>query len=150
MASLESYIAELNTFANTLENQVNAIILEDENEVIDVLQQRLMDTGLDAKKSPIGGGQYAPVTIENKKKKGQEIGHFTLFNKGDFHGSMFIQELGKTLFITSRDAKTNVLIQDYGEDILGLTNEETAFIVQWTIDPEIQKTINKLPQTIDI
>lgn len=150
MASLEAYIAQLDSFADNLPKIVVSAGVENEDDITQIVKSRLLDKGLDAKLSLIGGGQYAPRTIEEKKLLGQETGHFTLFYKGGFHDGMFVDSLGDFLFIDSSDAKTRSLINEYGKDILGLTQPETKFVVQWYIDPKIQKTINSFPKVINI
>ena len=154
MATLDSYIAELTNFQNNLEKIINVIVLNKQNEVVDIVKARLIGSGKDAKLKLIGGGIYKPFTISDKKASGSGTGkitsHFTLFHDGGFHRGMFVQESGDFLFISSTDAKTNLLIGEYGEDILGLTEPETKFVTDQIIDPELQKIINKLPQTIDI
>ena len=98
----------------------------------------------------IGPPPYAPSTIEDKKSKGQEWGHFTLFDTGSFHAGMFIRVVAELMLIESRDSKTNLLINTYGVAILGLTEPETKFVIQFFIDPRLQDIINNFPQTITI
>lgn len=145
MASLDAYIAELKQFGNNLKQNVIKISKQQEEDILNIVRRRLKETGQDANLSFIGPPPYSPFTIEDKKRKGDEAGHFTLFDTGSFHDKMFIEVQGGLIMIDSRDGKTGDLINRYGRAILGLTEQETKFVTEQLIEPKLQNMINDLP-----
>jgi len=151
--ALDTYIGQLNTLADNLDSIVSTTIEKNGNLVVGMVKKRLIGSGKDADDKLIGGGQYSAVTIADKNRfSGNEgiTSHFTLFHFGDFHDGMFVQQVGKNALITSSDQKTNLLISEYGEAILGLNDEETEVVAEQIIDPELQKIINKQISFIEL
>jgi hypothetical protein len=144
MASLDALISSLNTVAKSLEKTVTAILVDKEKNIVQVVQHRLLNSGEDANGNLIGGGQYADMTIRHKLFTNQPTEHFTLFDEGDFHKGMFVENKGGVALIGSSDSKTGDLTSRYGEAILGLTSEETEQVVKLWVDPELQKIFNKI------
>ena len=147
---LDTYITELNNFADTLPKIVNGIVVRHQFEVTDMIKIRLEGSGVDAKGGLIGGGQYSFTTLFHKEKKGAITSHFTLLDTGAFYQGMFIASQGETLLVSSRDSKTSMLESDYGEAILGLNEQETEVVAKQIIDPELQKIINKQTTFIEL
>tara|TARA_R110002012_G_scaffold2215_3_gene10565 strand:- start:2287 stop:2742 length:456 start_codon:yes stop_codon:yes gene_type:complete len=151
MASLDALISSLNTVANSLQKTTSVILKKQERFIVRVLQRRLLEKGTDANDKLIGGGQYAEATIRHKLFTGQTTSHFTLFDTGDFHKAMRVDLVGDMALITSGDSKTSELMFRYGEDILGLTEEETDEAIRLFVDPLLQKEINSItPRVIKI
>jgi len=158
MSSLNQYIAELNFFADNLHNVVGDAGVKNADYIVNKQNTRLENKGTDAKESPIGS--YSSVTVSFKKSKGDRYDHVTLKDEGNWYNSMFVENRGtQGLIIDSSDTSLTGKLMNgggerenpaYGKDIIGLTEPETNDLVIEKIDPEIQKTINKLPQTIDI
>lgn len=71
-----------------------------------------------------GLGDYAPFTVEDKIKKGQIHDHITLSDTWEFYES-FIISLFPEYFEISADPIKNGsnLFDDFGKDIIGLTEE---------------------------
>ena len=152
MSSLNQYIAELNFFADNLHNIVIESGVKSSGAILSTLKQRLFNKGTDANNSLIGGGAYSKNYKEYKRGKGRRTSFVNLRMEGDYYDSMFVEARGtKGLFIDATDWKKSILAEQYSSwELLGLTEDETENLVAFRIDPEIQKTINKLPQTIDI
>jgi len=108
---------------------------------------QLFDGGIDANGNSLG--VYAASTIKRKRKLGLPTDHVTLFETGQFHKSwkLFLDENHD--FIISADTESapyGYLLDKYGEDILGLTEEnigrlrELAKIV---VQERVQQLIKK-------
>lgn len=137
-------MAQLKYFEDNLPKIIGAIAVANQEAIVDLNRQRLLDTGLDSKGSLIGNGQYALLTVGLKELKGQETGHFTLFDTGAFHDGMYLKVEGGKLFLLGRDPKTPMLIGEYGPAILGLTETETEFVNRWIIQPEVDNILNEI------
>lgn len=86
---------------------------------------------------------YHPMTIEIKKQKGQPYDRVTLHDEGDFAGSFFL-EIGTDQFeIKAGDFKTLDLINKYGRQILGLTNENITQLIWDYIYPDLMEVTSK-------
>jgi len=76
------------------------------------------------------GGSYAPLTIEIKKIEGLPFDRVTLFQTGDFYDT-FQVHIGASSFTieanTIKDGKD--LQDDWGSNLLGLTDESLNFLV---------------------
>ena len=95
---LDTYITELNNFADNLDEIVSDIFIDYEESILDkTIKKRLLDTGFDAEGSLIGDGEYSALAIHVKELRGQETGHMTLFHDGGFHDAMFFGKSGKDL-----------------------------------------------------
>lgn len=77
----------------------------------------------------IGGG-YAPLTIEIKKSKGQPYDRVTLKDTGEFYESFDVRPF-KGGFRIEADAikEDDDLTMEWGEDIIGLTEESKERLV---------------------
>ena len=156
MATLDSYIAELKFFAKHLQENVVNIGVKNERGIIKIQNDRHTTRGLDAEGNTIGS--YSANTIARKKKKGQPTSFVTLEDTGNWHSDMFVHGTDELLIDNHNKSLTTDLMNGggeesnpaYGKDIIGLTDDETVFLTEKIIDPEVQKIINKLPQTINI
>ena len=85
-------------------------------------EDQLFDKGIDSKGESLG--EYSPFTIELKKLDGQRYDHITLKDEGDFYKSFRVSVNKVTIEITADPIKDgNNLFDDFGEDIIGLTDE---------------------------
>lgn len=79
-------------------------------------------------------GEYSPFTVEVKKKKGQRHDHITLEDTGDFYGSFKVSADRISITIDANPIKDdNNLFDDFGEDILGLTDESRKKLKEMAI-----------------
>jgi len=93
------------------------------NEVIRLnTKEQLFNKGIDSKGDSLG--TYSPFTVEQKKKKGQRHENITLEDTGDFYKSFRVSVNKISITIDADPIKEdNNLFDDFGEDILGLTDE---------------------------
>lgn len=122
---------------------IQQIILDNESYIVDMnaeiqlYEQGINNLGVDiADYAP-----YSPLTIEIKQSKGQPTNRVTLRDEGDFESSFFL-EVGNTQFeIKASDWKTEELIQMYGRQILGLTDENIYVLIWQYIYPDLNKAV---------
>ena len=69
---------------------------------------------------------YSPYTVLIKEAKGQPTDRVTLKDTGAFHGSFFIDAGSDSFEIYASDEKTAALVDRYGLEIFGLTDENKA------------------------
>ena len=96
--------------------------------------EQLFDEGIDSTGTSLEsiGGEYAPSTIEVKIDSDLPFTHITLFQDGDFYSS-FRVFVGKDSFTIDADSlKTGGvdLVDRWGEDIVGLTDENIGFLIK--------------------
>jgi len=97
-------------------------------------EDQLEEHGIDSMNVSLG--EYALFTKAEKIEKGQRYDHVTLKDTGAFYDSFKIT-VSKTGFIVEAD---DVAFYDrpltlvYGLDILGLTNENKAFLTDFLIE----------------
>ena len=73
-------------------------------------------------------GPYAPFTVEIKKAKGQRYDIITLYDEGDFHRSKSINFSDVGFEVVATDWKTDKLISEWGEDIMGIQKDNLEII----------------------
>lgn len=75
-------------------------------------------------------GNYSPYTVAIKQEKGQRYDHVTLNDTGEFYDSFRVVRVGTSIKITAETMKEdNDLIQVWGKDILGLTDENLQKVI---------------------
>lgn len=87
---------------------------------------------------------YSATTVQIKRAKGQPTNRVTLRDEGDFHFSFFIEFTDESFQIKASDWKANMLVSQYGESILGLTNENFRDLADNYVAPELIKLIKEL------
>lgn len=86
-------------------------------------QNQLQEFGIDSEGRPLEP-PYSFKTVGIKREKGQEFNHVTLKDTGVFYDSMFISTSDSGLkFDGDTQKDDNDLRDKYGDDILGLTDE---------------------------
>jgi hypothetical protein len=80
-------------------------------------------------------GEYSPFTKELKKLKGQRIDHITLKDTGDFYASFIVRPFKGGFTIDADPIKDDTnLFREYGEDILGLNDDNLQIIINFYKD----------------
>lgn len=87
--------------------------------ISDMNTERLLNEGMRADGVPLG--EYAASTIRMKQARGQEYRWVTLRDQGDFHRGISVDTAKGAIEVTSSDAKTDMLLDRYGDAVLGLT-----------------------------
>ena len=110
--------------------------------IIDMnVEDQLFKRGIDSTGNQLPS--YSPVTIHIKQAKGQPTDRMTLRDEGDFHSKFRIERTADGLRISSDDAKTEMLIRNYGEEIFGLTDDNFQIFLEDYFQPQIKKIIHE-------
>ena len=94
---------------------------------------QLFNKGVDSKNKALG--VYAPSTINSKNERGVPVPsdfHITLFDTGEFY-STFVIIPGKDFFEIDANPirEDSNLFEDFGEDILGLNDENLQVLIDF-------------------
>jgi hypothetical protein len=133
-----------NKIINTPANRVVKVSLLAKN-VQDVIIElntikQLYERGINADGVSLAsvGGNYAPLTMFLSEKKGQPkrgSNHVDLYDTGDFYKSFKVIVYDDYFEIDADTQKdTNDLIIDWGEEILGLTEQSKEVLTTMLID----------------
>jgi hypothetical protein len=119
---------------------IQSIILENEYVITDMnSEDQLYEQGINRLGVNIMDyAPYSPLTIEIKKEKGQPYNRVTLRDEGDFEQSFYVGADTQQFTIKAADWKTEDLIQRYGRQILGLTEENKIILIWAYIYPELK------------
>lgn len=119
---------------------IQSIILENEYVITDMnSEDQLYEQGVNRLGVNIMDyAPYSPLTIEIKKEKGQPYNRVTLRDEGDFEHSFYVEADTQQFTIKAADWKTEDLIQRYGRQILGLTEENKIILIWAYIYPELK------------
>lgn len=119
---------------------IQSIILENEYVITDMnSEDQLYEQGINRLGVNIMDyAPYSPLTIEIKKEKGQPYNRVTLRDEGDFDQSFYVEADRRQFTIKAADWKTEDLIQRYGRQILGLTEENKIILIWAYIYPELK------------
>lgn len=138
-------------------NQLIKEVLQNQdlqNKILDLNRiGQLYEKGIDSQGKSlkdIGGSQftasgYAPFTLKIKQEKGQRTDHITLKDTGDFYASFTITIGEDAFYIDANPVKDDTnLFTEWGEDIIGLTDESRDVLVEWIINELHPKIIEYL------
>jgi len=94
---------------------------------------QLFNKGVDSKNRALG--VYTPFTINSKNERGVPVPsdfHITLFDTGEFY-STFVIIPGKDFFEIDANPirEDSNLFEDFGEDILGLNDENLQILIDF-------------------
>lgn len=119
---------------------IQSIILENEYVITDMnSEDQLYEQGINRLGVNIMDyAPYSPLTIEIKKEKGQPYNRVTLRDEGDFEQSFYVEADRQQFTIKAADWKTEDLIQRYGRQILGLTEENKIILIWEYMYPELK------------
>jgi hypothetical protein len=119
-------------------------------------QDQLYQQGIDSKGKKLRSGSisaiinnevYALMTIAIKEAKGQPTDRVTLKDEGDFYRSWSVEATDDEFIISAKTLKEDGdLIDDWGEDIIGLTDENLEIIIGMAREA----VINYTRQTLQI
>jgi len=91
-------------------------------------EKQLFDKGIDAEGQSLG--IYQPFTIAIKREKGQPVNRVTLKDTGDFYKTWDVRvENGDIIIEADGDKDDKNLMDVYGEDIVGLTQENLQILI---------------------
>jgi hypothetical protein len=106
-----------NLWFNAVDNRVIEFIIDLNT------NDQLFEDGIDSLGRQLG--DYAPFTVESKKGKGDRYDHITLKDTGKFYDSWTVRVDKRGLELDADDFShyDEPLFSIYGEDVLGLTDE---------------------------
>ena len=138
ITDLRKRVADFNE-ALTSGRLIQDIIWKNEAYIVDMnAEEQLFEQGINRLGVDISDyAPYSPVTIEIKRLKGQPTNRVTLRDEGDFERSFFLEVGDKQFEIKASDFKTEDLVKKYGEQILGLTDENIATLIWQYIYPDL-------------
>ena len=117
-----------------LENAIiNEIIPQVENDIVTMQKDRIF-SGKYVDGTEIIP-EYSYATLDFKLRKKQPTDRVTLFDTGSFYNQIFAESYdGKEVIIDSTDDKSGELKEKYGEQIFGLTNENSISLKEKTTE----------------
>jgi hypothetical protein len=79
---------------------------------------------------------YSPVSVE---LYGKPDGPIRLYDEGDFYRGFFVQADNFPVILGSRDSKSEMLKNEFGKEIFGLTKENTRELSQVYLKRDLQE-----------
>lgn len=147
MSIIDDKVNALRTFSDNINEYTKILILENERVIIELnVEKQLFEEGVNNSGTDISSYMpYHPLTLKYKFLKRQPYDRITLRDSGDFHRSFKIIADDVEFLIFADDWKTSELLDKYGANILGLTDENLQIVVWEYIYPAI---LSKLKQMI--
>lgn len=93
------------------------------------LNREQLYSGVDSENRSLG--VYSLKTILEKQRKNQPTDRVTLRDTGDFYASLYLVQKEKSFEIDSKDSdqtKVNKLLDVYGENIFGVTEQNKVIL----------------------
>lgn len=106
-----------------IDNQIDVILNEIEPEIVAMQTDRLFE-GLTVSGDRIIP-EYTPYTVSEKQSKNQPSDRVTLLDTGAFYNAIYAAKIGDEVIIESGDEKNDELLEKYGEQIFGLTDDNS-------------------------
>ncbi len=130
--ALEGLIKRFNNVINLDQDAIISNILRDaefQRFIIDLnTEEQLFEKGIDSLGASLG--DYTDFTKTVKSIKGQRIDHITLEDTGEFYKSFAIKVQNGGFLITADGQKEDTnLLEEYGKEILGLTDENLQIVI---------------------
>lgn len=122
------------------------IVRDNDNILIDMnAQDQLFAKGVNRLGARIDEYRpYSPFTIRVKIEKRQPYDRVTLKDTGEFYDSFYVETAEDRFYIKASDEKTDWLIEKYGAEIFGLTNESLAEFINDYVKDEAAKKVKEI------
>lgn len=122
------------------------IVRDNDNILIDMnAQDQLYAKGVNRLGVRIDEYQpYRPLTIQVKIEKRQPYDRVTLKDTGEFYDSFYVETAEDRFYIKASDEKTNWLIEKYGAEIFGLTNDSLAEFINDYVKDEAYNRVKEI------
>lgn len=145
MSIFSKVINNLEQYKANMPEYIRLVIVENEHIIADMnAQDQLFEKGINRLGEKIADYRpYRPLTIKIKRLKGQPVNRVTLRDEGDFHASFRVIADTNSFFIDATDPKTLSLLRKYGEQILGLTDENINELNWEYIYPELTRILKE-------
>ncbi len=123
---------------NAVDQEVKDMIIQMNTE------DQLEEHGIDSLGRSLG--EYSPYTIIEKQLKGQRYDHITLKDTGAFYDSWIVTVTRDSIVIDADDVShyDQPLFQVWGEDVLGLTEENMQILQEVIADKYIEYIYEQL------
>lgn len=146
MNIIERKIEALKEFEDNIYDTIRLTVVDNEHIIADMNSQvQLYEQGIDRNGDKIAEyAPYRPLTIQIKLMKGQPTSRVTLRDTGDFHASFKVIANNISFFIDASDIKADMLIKKYGEQILGLTEDNLNELIWEYIYPDLLTKLKDL------
>lgn len=146
MKRLNDLINKLKSLESEMFEAVKMVLQDNKEIILDMnSEEQLYEKGITRHGVEIASfAPYSPITVEIKREKGQPTNRVTLRDEGDFHYSFFIAFTETGFEIKASDWKAKNLVANYGESILGLTEENFRDLAVNYVAPEILKILKRL------
>lgn len=118
-------------------------VIKNKHFVLDLVTEEQLMQGIKADGSLIMP-QYSPLTVSIKRSKGQESGHVTLKDTGDYHEGHDLKRMEDGFEVINRDEKTLKLTTKYTSKILGLTDDNIDEMNRFILDDVIENVRDRL------
>lgn len=136
------YLQAVQMVIDSIPKETERIVNEKSEQIIELnTDNQLYDEGINS-----DGGllrPYSPTTILFKRQQGRPYNRTTLFDTGDFYRGFKIKYNYPILSIYSTDNKSSDLMDKYGNNIFGLTTENSKVLNYEIIQPELHEFIKK-------
>jgi hypothetical protein len=147
MAINKSILRKVRRTVNKIENAIYPTMQQVFNKYDNVIkeyntQQQLFDKGQDSKGLSLK--PYARSTISIKIRKGQPTDRTTLKDTGAFYNDVNVIAEPDKLIIEASIEYAKYLVSRYGEDILGVQNQNLQDFYDKYIEQQLDKNINKI------
>lgn len=142
MKLITDLIGKLSHFRDNINTYMEAITMDAEDTIIDMNISQMYDKGEKRTGEKITP-EYAPATVQIKKKKGQPTNRVTLRDTFSFQSSIWVQYYVDSFEIKADDWKTEQLVQKYGEEILGLQDSMVKALIDNYYRPSLLNELKK-------
>ncbi|MBV1929795.1 MAG: hypothetical protein KUG81_09840 [Gammaproteobacteria bacterium] len=97
----------------------------------------------------VRGKDYSPFTIQEKIQDGLPFDRVTLFQTGDFYSTFVVVVNANSLSIEANPLKDDTnLFTEWGEDIVGLQDENLQLVIDLLRDSITELFINEIVKNI--
>lgn len=125
---------------------IKEIVEENEAFIVELnSQDQLFEKGITS--TGVSIADYAPyseVTIEIKQQKGQPVNRVTLRDEGDFHASFALKIDNEQFEVVANDWKVKDLTLYYGDEILGLTDDNISVVANEWVYPGLMEKAKQI------
>lgn len=126
-------------------NAIRELIIQNEDYIVSLNKDQLNNEGINSQGVEIASyAPYAPSTVARKIRKHQPFDRVTLRDTGRFQAGFHLVVTPKTFRVTSRDRKTEELVDKYGPYIFGLTSENRNRLIQEVLMPALSDYMIKI------
>jgi hypothetical protein len=144
--SLSDLIKGLKEFERNLDSYIVEVLHKNDSIIVEMnSEEQLFEKGITREGTSIDSyAPYSPITIEIKKDKGQPTNRVTLRDEGDFEDSFFVDIKEHSFEIKASDWKSGNLQAYYGDEILGLTDENLIDLARNYVLPYLLEKLKKI------